>query len=110
MNNRLEAVQRLASRHYQIEPGITEIRPITLEKQNESVEPIMLLEVNENTVPSGIMPLQFDAVPASGIPFPSIIIEVTPEEFEKIQREELKLPDGWKLGPPLPRPGEGDPW
>ena len=66
-------------------------------------QPIKLLEVNEATVAAGVMPLHFGPVPASGIPFASVIVEVTPIEFEKIKADELKLPDGWVLGQELPK-------
>jgi hypothetical protein len=33
-----------------------------------------------------------------------VILEVTPEEYQKIQSEELALPHGWKIGDPIPRP------
>lgn len=59
------------------------------------IEPIKLLEVNENTVPAGVMPLHFGPAPAIGITFPSVIVEVTPDEYKKIQSQELKLPKGW---------------
>jgi hypothetical protein len=98
-----EAARRLAQKHYLYEPGITEIRAITSGAIRGPNEPIKLLEVNTNTIASGIMPLRFDAAPASGIPFPSVIVEVTPEEYEQIKRNELKLPEGWSLGPLLPR-------
>lgn len=103
MDDREAAAHRLAQRHYDIEPFITEIRTITSQNEQEPDEPIKLLEVNENTIPSGIMPLQFDPVPSSGIPFPLVIVEVTPEEYEQIKRHELALPDGWTLGPVLAR-------
>jgi hypothetical protein len=95
----------LARAHYAHEPGITEIFAIFANAASEALpsEPIKLLEVNQNTIPSGIMPLGFDPAPASGVPFPSIIIEVTPDELEKIRRQELTLPDGWNLGPLVPR-------
>jgi hypothetical protein len=101
MNDREEAANRLAQRHYLFDPGITEIRTITSAASHGPNEPIKLLEVNANTVASGITPLRFDAVPASGIPFPSVIVEVTPEEYEQIKRNEPKLPSGWSLGPVL---------
>ena len=97
----------LAQKHYGYEPAITEIRSLTSGAVQGLAEPIKLLEVNENTVASGIMPLRFDAVPGSGIPFPSVIVEVTPEEYERIKRNELRLPEGWSLGPVLPKPGQG---
>ena len=81
-----EAVE-LARTHYQIEPGMTQIFRITgsADVEFRPNEPIKLLEVNENTVPSGIMPNHFGPSPASGRTFPTIIIEVTPNEFQKIR-------------------------
>src|SRR4051794_33325515 len=110
MNDREIVANRLAQRHYQFEPDITEIRTIYAPDPCESFPnvPIKLLEVNANTVPSGILPLRFDAVPASGITYPSVIVEVTPEEYERIKRNELPLPHGWLLGPLLQRPSGKD--
>jgi hypothetical protein len=110
MADKDEAARKLAETHYRIEAGITQIFRITQKAEVEVVpaEPIKLLEVNQNTVPSGVMPLGFDAAPASGIPFPSVIVEVTPDEFEKIKRHELPLPEGWTLGELLPKPAEVD--
>ena len=107
MSTREEVARLLAQRHYLLEPAITEIRTLCSGSGFETSpnEPIKLLEVNANTIASGIMPLKFDAVPASGIDYPSVIVEVTPEEYESITRNELSLPNGWTLGPVLPRPG-----
>ena len=101
-----EVLKKLAESHYRIEPGITSIYTLWEKPEYEALAstPVKLLEVNANTVESGVMPLGFDPVPMSGIPYPSVIVEVTPAEFEKIQRKELALPDGWTLGPLVPRP------
>lgn len=103
-----EAAKELAKKHYQIEAGLTQIFRITERVEVEVIraEPIKLLEVNEDTVPSGVMPLHFGPAPASGIPYPSVIVEVTPDEFKKIQSRELKLPEGWEIGEELPKPTE----
>ena len=101
-----EAAQELAKRHFEVEEGLTHVFFITDTGagQSSSNEPIKLLEVNENSVESGVMPLRFGPAPASGIPYSSIIIEVTPNEFKKIQSHELKLPDGWEIGAELAKP------
>ncbi len=106
MPNKEEAILELAGRHYQVEPGITEIYRICGQPECETGEgePIKLLEVNEDTIPAGIMPLGFDAAPAAGIPYPAIIVEVTPGEMAKIRARELPLPHGWVVGALLPRP------
>jgi len=53
------------------------------------------------------MPIQFGPDPASGIHYPTVIVEVTPEEFQRIQMRELELPQGWMLADPIPRQQEG---
>lgn len=106
MSNKDEEALKLARKHYQIEAGMRSIFRITgsAEVEFRPNEPIKLLEVNENTVPYGIMPIQFGPSPASGVNFSSIIVEVTPEEFRKIQDRSLELPHGWEVGDPIPRP------
>lgn len=98
--------RELASRHFEVESGLTRVFRISGSPEAEfgPDEPIKLLEVNENTVPAGIMPIQFGPAPAAGLTHASIIVEVTPDEFEQIQRRELVLPHGWQVGDEIPRP------
>jgi hypothetical protein len=100
------AARELAMRHYEIEEGLIQIFRINdrAAAALREDEPIRLLEVNAHTPETGIVPLHFGAVPASGIPYPSVIIEVSPTEFEKIRSNELKLPEGWAIGEEIPRP------
>jgi hypothetical protein len=105
MVEKSEVTKTLARKHFEIEPGITRIFEIVDQTKDESSAetPIKLLEVNDATIPSGILPLYFAPVPARGVPFPTVIIEVTPEEFEQIEANSLPLPSGWILGPEIPR-------
>lgn len=100
-----EEALELARTHYQIEPGMIQIFRLTgsAEVEFRPGEPIKLLEVNENTVPYGIMPIHFGPSPASGRNFSMVIVEVTPDEFGKIQDRQLELPHGWEVGEPIPR-------
>jgi hypothetical protein len=100
-----EEARELAEKHYQVEAGLTRVIRISRSASVEICpdEPIKLLEVNENTVPSGIMPIQFGPSPASGLDYPTVIVEVTPDEYEKIRTGELRLPDGWTLGEEIPK-------
>ena len=34
---------------------------------------------------------------SASVPFSTVIAEVTPEEFDRIQRNEIQLPKGWSL-------------
>jgi hypothetical protein len=42
------------------------------------------------------------------IHYPSVIVEVTPEEFDRIQTQKLALPEGWTIGELFLRPAETD--
>ena len=108
-----EEAKELAQRHYAVEVGVRDIFvlkdtvEVAVEHGSEPAagngETIKLLEVNENTIPSGVVPIQFGPAPASGIHFSSIIVEVTPDEFNKIKAKELPLPGGWELGEHIPK-------
>jgi hypothetical protein len=107
-----EVANELARKHYEVEDGLTQVFRVTdnVEISDTATldiirsEPIKFLEINKNTIPSGVMPLYFGPSPANGILYPSVVVEVTPEEFEKIKTEELKLPEGWEIGKMTPIP------
>ncbi len=107
-DDKAAVANELARKHYQAEVGLQKIIRLTgsAEVEVSPAEPIKLLEVNASTVPSGVLPVSFGPAPASGIPYPSVIVEVSPEEFTKIQTHELKLPKGWVLGEELLKPPE----
>jgi hypothetical protein len=105
-----EEARQLAEKHYEIEVGVQQIIRLNqdvgvqVQRADRDVEKIGLLEVNANTVPAGVVPIEFAPVPASGVNYPAMILEVTPEEFEKIKTNELQLPAGWTIGELIPRP------
>jgi hypothetical protein len=110
MSSKDEEALELARKHYEIEPGMTRIFRLTgsAEVESRPNEPIKLLEINENTVPSGIMPIWFGPFPAAGLHHSSIILEVTPDEFDKIQERRLELPNGWQLADLIPKATEAE--
>lgn len=95
-----EIARKLAEAHRKVEPGISRIIRVVADQEDDAWEPIKLLEVNPETSPSGIVPIAFGPDPP-GIPFPSVVIEVTEAEFRKIRAGSLLLPEGWRLGDPL---------
>lgn len=59
---------------------------------------VRLVEVSSSAPTTGeILPFQFNADAANGIPFPSIVILVSPHEWAQIQSGTLQLPAGWDL-------------
>jgi hypothetical protein len=92
-----EAARELADWHFGVEPDLQQVIRIVTDHEDEPNEPIKLLEVNAATVATGsVEPFAF--APSASVPFGTVIAEITPEEFERIGRDELKLPAGWSLG------------
>jgi hypothetical protein len=91
-----EIAELLAEAHCKFEPAINRIVRVIADEEGASNEPVKLLEVNPDTSPSGIVPIAFGPDPPQ-VPFPSVVIEVTEAEFEKIQSGTLLLPHGWRL-------------
>lgn len=108
MADKRQTARLLAESHYRTDQSIVRIVTVMAGPEAEArpSEPVKLLEVNEATVPLGIRPLGFSAQPEGGIDFPSVIVEVTPDEFQEIRAGRLPLPNGWRLGEEIPRPAE----
>jgi hypothetical protein len=95
--------RELARRHAELEPGLKRVIRCSgsAEVEVNPVEPIKFVEVNVNTIPSGVVPLRFGPVYASGLPFPSTIVEITPEEYQQLQAQTMRLPEGWNISDDL---------
>ena len=102
----MEEAAALARAHYEVDPGLRAV--YRLEGPDPNDLRIKLLEVNEQTVPTGIVPVGFPAHPASGLHYPSIVIEVTPQEYEAIRHRQLDLPAGWEVRDAYARPAVAD--
>lgn len=100
MPDKDEVAQQLAAAHRAIEPGITRIVRLIGDREADLGEPVKLLEVNPQTSPSGIFPIAFTA-DLPDVPYPSVIVEVTEDEYARIQNGTLPLPEGWQLGATL---------
>ena len=95
-NAKDEAVRELAEWHFSVEPDLKRVIRIVADNEDAPDEPIKLLEVNAATVATGnVEPYGF--APSASVPFPTMIAEVTPEEYERVERNEIKLPAGWSL-------------
>jgi hypothetical protein len=100
MPDKDEVAELLAAAHREAEPNIVRIVRLVSAQEAEAREPVKLLEVNPATSPSGVLPIAFAADPPT-VPFPSVVVEVTPDEFARIEQGELRLPNNWTLGATL---------
>ena len=101
--SKLETAEILAKAHSEVEPNLKRVYLIEpIDDQNPD-DPIKLLEVVEGTIERGIEPIAFTADPARGIEYPSIIVEISPTEYESIRtagKVRLRNRD-WTIGEEL---------
>lgn len=84
----LDAASSLAAAHLESEPQTTEVFLVPVDDR------VLLVEVDPEDIgneESGPVPVYFRAYPNKGIPFPSGIVTVTPEEKDS----RIPLPEGW---------------
>ena len=94
-----ETAESLAKGHFKVEPNLKRIFLLEPMNEHDPDEPIKLLEIVEGTIERGIEPITFVADPMHGIDYPSMIVEVSPNEFQHICNGKLNLADrGWMVG------------
>lgn len=104
MKTKRQTAEELARAHYQVEPNLRHVLILEPMNETEFKEPIALLEVVDGTIERGIEPIAFAADPAHGVFYSSVIVEVSPKEYEDIQNNKLDVRRrGWTLGQEIAR-------
>ncbi len=105
MSDKNDAARQIAAVHREYDPSIVGVYRIHTVAESHPDEPIKLLEISSLTPPSGIVPIAFG--PTASAPYPTVVVEITPDEFELLKRNQLTLPTGWALGEALFNPADG---
>jgi len=94
-----ETANKLAKAHFEVEPYLKKIFLLEPINEHEPDEPIKLLEIVDGTLELGLEPITFTPDPERGINYPSMIIEISPREYQSICEGKLNLNErGWKIG------------
>jgi hypothetical protein len=97
-----ETAERLAKAHFEVEPNLKHVYLLEPVDEQDADKPIKLLEVVEGTIERGIEPIAFTADPKRGIEYPSVIIEVSPKEYDEMRQEQSPFGHfGWTIGTEL---------
>ena len=84
----------LAQAHRAADPKTTIIKHFEMNRQDE----IYLLEVSASAPTSGeVLPFRFAPDPANGVPYPSVVILLSPDEWQMVEKGQLSLPHDWDL-------------
>src|SRR3712207_3958148 len=92
MKSVFEVAEELAQAHKREDPATTEVYV------SEAQDEVRLVEVSGSLgkgTPSEVLPFRFAARPDLGVHYPSVVVLLSPEEWEAVKRGELKLPSGW---------------
>jgi hypothetical protein len=82
----------LVQSHREVEPNL---RQVFYYRDPDGRE-VRLMEIVDGS-PSAehVLPFRFAPDAARGVRYPVVIVELSPEEFERVERGELPLPAGW---------------
>jgi hypothetical protein len=92
--HRCVALYNIVDFQVSVDAGIQSIHRIVSSNEYGEDEPIKLLICNTETIASGFVPVTFPA--NDSCPYPTIFVEITPEEFDSIT-EEPEWPKDWKI-------------
>lgn len=85
-----QVAQELAEEHRKADPSTTAVFLAP-----DSVE-VHLVEVSGSVATSGeVLPFRFAARPDLGVPYASVVILLSVEEWGRVERGDLALPPGW---------------
>ena len=96
MTTKDQVAKELIEWHFQVEPGLSVVFRVLAENEEDPNEPIKLIEVNTQTVATGSFePFRF--APTEDTPFPTVIAELTPEEFRQFRSTPGAIPESWDI-------------
>lgn len=94
MRDLKEVARDLANAHREADPATTTIKFFPSARQNE----VCLVEVSSDApTTEEVMPFRFAASNGNGVEYPSVVILLSPVEWEKVKVGDLSLPEGWDL-------------
>jgi hypothetical protein len=93
MRSVIDVAEHLAKAHRAEDPDTKEVY---LAKGSESSAEVRLVEVSGSLGSRGeVLPFRFAPRNDLDVPYPSVIVLLSPEDWERLNRGELSLPEGW---------------
>ncbi len=87
-----EFVESLARLHFEADRAIEQIVWVRSSEERQ----ICLIEVSRTALPAESIQV-FRFAPSEDVPFPVLIADLRPTEWERIRRSDILLPEGWTL-------------
>lgn len=101
---KLETAKEIAKFHFDIDDDLRRVFLLGPVREDDPHEPVKLLEVRDYAVEAWIMPIAFPPSEALGSPYPYLIVELSPREFERIDPANIPFRgETWMICEELPR-------
>jgi hypothetical protein len=102
IKNKRETAENLAKAHFEVEPNLQRVFLLEPIHEKNPEIPIKLLEVVKGTIERGIEPIAFTADPTHGIEYPSMIVEISPREYQHLRNGKINFGTHvWTIGKEL---------
>jgi hypothetical protein len=97
MANRIAVANRIARQQYEDE-DVQEVYCIRSKRGHDDREPIVIVQTSQSSLSAGVIPMFFPAEADRGIPYPYVLIDLTPDEVDDIRRrlDAGKPVKGWR--------------
>jgi hypothetical protein len=86
-----------AKQHLKTDPGIQEIYYLPTNAPEREIRFVEINNLIVNRDKDPIEPIDFGVDMGSDTAHQLMIVDITPAQWEKIQKNELRLPKGWSL-------------
>ena len=95
--NRDEMARRYATRHLRTDPGIATVFYLPAEAPEREIRFVEINELIADRDQDPVEPIDFGVDVGSATAHKLMVVDVTPAQWEKIDRREIPLPRGWSL-------------
>jgi len=96
-SDRDEMARSYADRHLRTDAGIRSIYYLPSQAADREIQFIEINELLATRDKDPLEPIDFDVNVGAESSYSLFVLDVTPSQWEKIQANELPLPDGWTL-------------
>jgi hypothetical protein len=101
---KVEIAREIARFHFDVDEDLRRVFLLGPVREEDPDEPIKLLEVEEDAVESWIMPVSFPSNNDMSGPYPFMIVQLSPREFERIDPANIPFRgETWTIVEELPR-------
>src|SRR5438874_1856649 len=100
--NRDGMAAHYARRHLKTDPGIREVYYLPANAPDREIRFIEVNEMISDRESDPLEPIDFGVDSGTEDAHSLFILDVTPAQWERIQRGELQLPQGWSLDQAIP--------